>query len=99
MGDQTITLYHDDKDGVKMISKLIGGKELFFNYNDETKKAVFLHTTNHEKDRMYSPDDLRVPKHQFSAAVRQVTAIFKNLKTPKAQPTISEHQTVFPFFK
>lgn len=99
MGDSSVNLDYDDRGKLVRIRKMIEAKELLFEYDSEKEKVIHIHTTNHAGGRIYSADDLWVPKCRFIAALKQATAIFKQTKSHENKPQSSIHQITSPFFK
>jgi hypothetical protein len=86
MGDLTISI--EKNRGELFITKVIGDRGLIFRF-DKAKNRAALSGKFSLKSRLYSSEDLWVPRPAFIAACRQATAIFRSRynksQTPPAQ--------------
>ena len=96
MPDQSIRLQRDSEGNLEKIEKTIGDKILLFGFSDKENRAVHINTFS-LKDRLYSSDDLWIPKVQRIAACRQVNAIFKKEKSQNGKLQPSQPQLTFSF--
>jgi len=96
MSDRSVLLDYNQQGKLETIRKIIGDKELIFRFDGY--KAVLVGKNRYFKDRLYSSDDLWVPRRQLIAACRQATAIFfERLKSQNNNVKPSQPQLTFSF--